>query len=641
MDNYVRCGFSVIPVTKKGPEKEPSESPLLAAVGNFVQRLIPDGLAKAPQRLQAAHGIDPRITAGFTADILGITLVAATAGSGTPVATLLRRVATRHGIDLRKVTAPVEEIIAMGLLNATREEGSTLATMLKRMATREQARVAQTIPSQIVVYPSSDFYGFFRRNVNKEPFVKGQPFIKTDYNTPKLFTTRDYQVVVATLRNPKGETAELAFSAMRCTDEGLSDTWTVYIDRLLATGAVMGESTRPAGFYRAADHFIKNWLEEKGASRALGQHFIEPSKYSLMGKEEAGVIGKRITQIVERRHLYHGEKPLLHRNILQEHSAAKHNLLSVFNGPQNRLFPTFEIPLRPKSTPKPLFPQQKKPPLVLQREAQQLEISLPPQGVQTKKAVTTTAVYQRSYPRQGDLMWANLGPSVGAELGGERLCVVLSNNLINKQGRTVTLAPLNENPSAHFDIRLFVLDKTRSMQPTQMKTIDQTRLLGEKIGLLNDSARKEVQETLKTLFAMKGCQQVAGMNTYFPLHVSDLGKIFEHPFPKQGTLYWADLGPTLGHELGKRRPVIILPNDMVNQLASTTLVAPFKGKTIPLQRFPKAEDIVPDLCRVIDKSRLDAPIQVLLNPNAMQRIEEALKRVFTIEGTYVVFVQNR
>jgi mRNA interferase MazF len=44
---------------------------------------------------------------------------------------------------------------------------------------------------------------------------------------------------------------------------------------------------------------------------------------------------------------------------------------------------------------------------------------------------------------------------------------------------------------------------------------------------------------------------------------------------KRGEIWWVDLKPVIGSETDKKRPCLILQNDIGNQNGTTTIVAPF------------------------------------------------------------------
>jgi mRNA interferase MazF len=53
-------------------------------------------------------------------------------------------------------------------------------------------------------------------------------------------------------------------------------------------------------------------------------------------------------------------------------------------------------------------------------------------------------------------------------------------------------------------------------------------------------------------------------------------------FPKRGEIYLTALDPTLGHEIQKTRPALIIQNDISNRLSQVTIVAPITSTV----RFP-------------------------------------------------------
>ena len=48
---------------------------------------------------------------------------------------------------------------------------------------------------------------------------------------------------------------------------------------------------------------------------------------------------------------------------------------------------------------------------------------------------------------------------------------------------------------------------------------------------------------------------------------------------RRGEIYYADLSPTVGSEINKRRPVLIVSNDANNRAASTVTVLPITSNT--------------------------------------------------------------
>ncbi|MBN2541829.1 type II toxin-antitoxin system PemK/MazF family toxin [bacterium] len=86
-------------------------------------------------------------------------------------------------------------------------------------------------------------------------------------------------------------------------------------------------------------------------------------------------------------------------------------------------------------------------------------------------------------------------------------------------------------------------------------------------------------------------------------------------FPKRGEFFLVNLEPTLGAEINKTRPALIISNDLNNQYADTVTVIPITsatGKVYPFEVFiPSKESVLHkdskikcNQIRIIDKKRL-------------------------------------
>jgi len=53
-------------------------------------------------------------------------------------------------------------------------------------------------------------------------------------------------------------------------------------------------------------------------------------------------------------------------------------------------------------------------------------------------------------------------------------------------------------------------------------------------------------------------------------------------YPRRGEIYLTALDPTVGHEIQKTRPALIIQNDISNRLSGVTIVAPITSTV----RFP-------------------------------------------------------
>lgn len=59
---------------------------------------------------------------------------------------------------------------------------------------------------------------------------------------------------------------------------------------------------------------------------------------------------------------------------------------------------------------------------------------------------------------------------------------------------------------------------------------------------------------------------------------------------KRGEIWWVDLQPVVGHETDKKRPCLILQNDIGNQNGTTTIVAPLLPGT---KTYPFVVNVIP------------------------------------------------
>ena len=85
---------------------------------------------------------------------------------------------------------------------------------------------------------------------------------------------------------------------------------------------------------------------------------------------------------------------------------------------------------------------------------------------------------------------------------------------------------------------------------------------------------------------------------------------------ERGGVYLAALDPTMGHEISKTRPVLVISNDINNQYAGTVTVLPVTSrgleKVYPFEtllpkgtaNLPKDSKVKADQIRTLDKRRI-------------------------------------
>jgi len=88
---------------------------------------------------------------------------------------------------------------------------------------------------------------------------------------------------------------------------------------------------------------------------------------------------------------------------------------------------------------------------------------------------------------------------------------------------------------------------------------------------------------------------------------------------KQYEIYWINLDPTVGSEIKKTRPCLVISPDVSNKLLNTVLIAPITStlRNLPM-RFElnlenKAGIVCLDQIRCVDKLRLTKKISKLSN----------------------------
>jgi len=106
---------------------------------------------------------------------------------------------------------------------------------------------------------------------------------------------------------------------------------------------------------------------------------------------------------------------------------------------------------------------------------------------------------------------------------------------------------------------------------------------------------------------------------------------------RRGELYLVAFDPTVGHEIQKTRPALIIQNDVGNQYSPLTIVAAVTSK-VPVMSFPVEVVVEPakavglkirsairlDQIRTIDRQRLIKRLGSV-DPTTMREVDEAIK----------------
>lgn len=111
---------------------------------------------------------------------------------------------------------------------------------------------------------------------------------------------------------------------------------------------------------------------------------------------------------------------------------------------------------------------------------------------------------------------------------------------------------------------------------------------------------------------------------------------------RRGEIYWVNLDPTIGAEIQKTRPALVVSNDQNNEAAETVTVLPITQKTHRVYPFELAlaktqsglkEDskIKANQIRTVDKKRLGKLIGSI-SAQTMANVEQAILLHLDIEA---------
>jgi mRNA interferase MazF len=95
---------------------------------------------------------------------------------------------------------------------------------------------------------------------------------------------------------------------------------------------------------------------------------------------------------------------------------------------------------------------------------------------------------------------------------------------------------------------------------------------------------------------------------------------------KRGEIWWVNLDPTIGSETGKRRPCLILQNDLGNKSSTTTIVAPLMPGR---KSFPFVVNINPSIQNGLDSER-----NINLSQLRVVSFQRISKQLGVLENTY-------
>jgi len=100
-----------------------------------------------------------------------------------------------------------------------------------------------------------------------------------------------------------------------------------------------------------------------------------------------------------------------------------------------------------------------------------------------------------------DVYLVNLDPTIGSEIQKTRPCLVISPDEINRNIRTLIIAPMT-SAQKEYPTRVSCIFRKKQGQIVldQVRTVDKTRLI-QKLGTIDSKAQLDVISVLQRLFA--------------------------------------------------------------------------------------------------------------------------------------------
>ena len=105
---------------------------------------------------------------------------------------------------------------------------------------------------------------------------------------------------------------------------------------------------------------------------------------------------------------------------------------------------------------------------------------------------------------------------------------------------------------------------------------------------------------------------------------------------KRGDVYWVNLDPTVGSEIRKKRPCVLIGATPINEARRTVLVLPLSSTGSPhpplaikVECLGRKAVAVCDQLRAVDKSRLQEKAGTLRTGD-LKKIEDGLRQVLSL-----------
>jgi mRNA interferase MazF len=106
--------------------------------------------------------------------------------------------------------------------------------------------------------------------------------------------------------------------------------------------------------------------------------------------------------------------------------------------------------------------------------------------------------------------------------------------------------------------------------------------------------------------------------------------------PRRGEIWWVNLDPSVGSEINKTRPCVVISNSVVNQHRRTVVIIPLSSSpraappvVVSVQCAGRPAVAMIDQVRAIARERLKDRIE-LLSADQLGAIEDALREILDL-----------
>jgi mRNA interferase MazF len=107
--------------------------------------------------------------------------------------------------------------------------------------------------------------------------------------------------------------------------------------------------------------------------------------------------------------------------------------------------------------------------------------------------------------------------------------------------------------------------------------------------------------------------------------------------PRRGEIWWANLDPTVGSEIKKTRPCVVISNSVVNQHRRTVVIVPLSSSPraappvmVSVQCSGRPAVALIDQVRAVAKDRLVRHIETL-SVEHLQAVEDGLREILELD----------